>query len=809
MLYYTLKFLTLLTQIFMISLRSALLSILLPISLLLYSASIFADIDLEISNLVVESGKSLTKSEKKLKQKEPLLIDELKSLQQSVTTIKSDIDSCISSNQSSVSKIKEDLELLGEGAEQGNREVSQKHRSLMKQRREHESQLATCRLLTLRSNKIIEATTERQQALIAVQLFARNSSVLDHIQGNLENPMEGIDSLLNFVVSTSGFDIIYEQRYLLAMMVVISIVSIFLLRQLLVRRVRHYHDESNRSFARLLQISLAAGLKHYMVALLLTFVFGAYFVYFSLSIGRFPFIALVSIGLFLYVFLTLILRITLNPIAPAEPLNSLPTPVALNLMRRLLLLAKLLFVGFLIFSASNLYAFSDSVTGLLRNIYIAMVVLNLCWAFWLLGYIKGLANTHLLRSIIILTLLSSMFADWAGYNNLSSFILVGVVGSIAAWFLTQIIVTLWTDFFDSLDDGEFGWQQFIRSKIGVKPGDYVPGSMWFRFTFGIVVWSLFAIVILKIWGLSDQSLFAIQTYVIDGFDAGPIRIIPSKLIIAILVFAVFLSVVGWIKRGLGKRWLNRSRMDRGSKESLITLTGYLGMVIALLVGLSVAGVELANLALIAGALSVGIGFGLQNVVNNFVSGIVLLFERPVKTGDWIVVGGTEGYVKRIKLRSTIIQTFDRADVIVPNAEIIASQVTNLMLSDSIGRVKVPIRAAYGTDPRQVEKILIDIARAHPMVVSRSASIDAPWVLFQEFGESALMFELRAFITDIDNKMIVVSEINFSISDAFHRAGIVIPFPQTDLHIKDLRTKDSSIIDSHAGSDDIAGLNPIG
>jgi small-conductance mechanosensitive channel len=773
----------------MISIRPILLSIF----ILLFSTPLFADINVEISRLVTESNKSLTKSENKLKLKGLLSIDELKNLQQSVTILKSEIDLCIRSNQDSVIKITEDLELLGKVSGPENREVDEKRKSLTELQQRHEGQLSTCRLLTLRSNQIIEVTTKRQQALIALQLLTRNSSLLDHIQGNLENPTEGIGSLVDFVISTAGFDIIYQQRYLLMVIILISIVGIALLRKLLVRSVQHYHKKSHRSFARLLQISLLVGLKHYIVTLILTFVFAAYFVYLRLSIGHFSFIGLVSIGLFLYVLLTLILRITLNPIAPAEPLTALPQKVAFNLTRRLLLLAKLLFAGFLIFSVSNLYEFSDAVTGLLRNIYIAMVVLNLCWAFWLLGYIKGLANTHLLRSIIILILLLSMLADWVGYNNLSSFILIGVVGSISAWFLTRLIIILWTDFLDSLDDGEFAWQQFIRGKIGVKPGDYLPGSMWFRLTFGIVAWSLFVIVVLKIWGLSDQSLLTIQSYVTDGFNAGPIYVVPSKLIIAGLVFAVFLSVVGWIKRGLGKSWLNRSRMDRGSKESLIALTGYFGLVVSLLVGLSVAGVELANLALIAGALSVGIGFGLQNVVNNFVSGIVLLFERPVKTGDWIVVGGTEGYVKKIKLRSTLIQTFDRADVIVPNAEIIASQVTNLMLSDSIGRVKVPIRVAYGTDPRQVEKILVDIACEHPMVITRSLSIDSPWVLFLSFGESALMFELRAFITDIDCKMVVMSDINYSISEAFAQAGIIIPFPQTDLHIR---------------SNDITGLNPI-
>ena len=140
-------------------------------------------------------------------------------------------------------------------------------------------------------------------------------------------------------------------------------------------------------------------------------------------------------------------------------------------------------------------------------------------------------------------------------------------------------------------------------------------------------------------------------------------------------------------------------------------------------------------------------------------------------------------MKKIKLRSTLIQTFDRADVIVPNAEIIASQVTNWMLEDSVGRVKVPVRAAYGTDPKKVEQLLLDIAHEHPLVVSKSTTVDQPWVVFKEFGESALHFELRCFITDIDNYMPVLSQINFAIVETFSKAGIEIPFPQTDVHLR--------------------------
>jgi potassium efflux system protein len=758
-------------------------TVFLPVFLLIFSTTTLAELDPEISRQITQFDSMLTKNEKAVLSSKFLDREELKELEQSVIKIRSQTNACITNNQDSVVKIDGEIELLGGVAERENRDVTEKRRSLKKLKEKHEAQLASCRLIILRSNQLIEELQKKQQFLIASQLLSRNKTLLANIIANFDKPGEGLDSLVDFVVSTSGLDIVYEHRYLLSIFIVLSVVGTFLFQKLFRKLIASQGEKSHYSFPRMLLISLLSCTAHYILVLLLTSSFAVYFLYLGLSLEQFPFIALVTIGLFLYVFLTLILRIVLNPVKPAKPLTNLQRDVAQTLAKRLRLLAKLLFVGFLIFSASNLHDFSDSVTGILRNIYITLIILNLCWAFWLIGYIRGLANTHLLRSIIVITLIGSMFADWAGYNNLANFIVIGISGSIVAWILTHFISILWTEFFNSLDDGDFAWQRYLRRKIGVQPDEFLPGSLWFRFTFVIVVWSLFAITMLKIWGLSDRNLLIIQNYVIEGFDAGPIRIVPSKLIVSLLVFAVLLSLVGWIKRRLQKSWLSRSRMDRSSKESMVALTGYIGVVIALLVGLSVAGLELANLALIAGALSVGIGFGLQNVVNNFVSGIVLLFERPIKTGDWIIVGGSQGYVKKIKLRSTVIQTFDRADVIVPNSEIIASQVTNWMLNDSVGRIKVPIRAAYGADTELVEKILLKIANAHSMVVSKSPTVDAPWVLFKEFGDNALIFELRCFITDIDYHWKVVSEINFAIAGAFKKAGIEIPFPQTDLHVK--------------------------
>ncbi|MEE9342236.1 MAG: mechanosensitive ion channel domain-containing protein, partial [Gammaproteobacteria bacterium] len=184
----------------------------------------------------------------------------------------------------------------------------------------------------------------------------------------------------------------------------------------------------------------------------------------------------------------------------------------------------------------------------------------------------------------------------------------------------------------------------------------------------------------------------------------------------------------------------------------------------------------------AGALSVGIGFGLQNIVNNFVSGLILLFERPIKTGDWVVVGQTEGYVKRIRIRATQIQTFDRSDVIVPNSELISHQLTNWMYQNQHGRARIPVGVAYGSDTEKVKDLLLAVAADHSRVIKTSIAPE-PNVLFLGFGDSALNFELRVFIYNISDRLSVVSELNFAIDKAFREQGIEIPFPQRDVHIR--------------------------
>ncbi len=242
---------------------------------------------------------------------------------------------------------------------------------------------------------------------------------------------------------------------------------------------------------------------------------------------------------------------------------------------------------------------------------------------------------------------------------------------------------------------------------------------------------------------------------------------------------VTLSMLPFIKNKLITEWLKHSNLSSGAKDASQTLIGYVVVAIALLSALFVLGMNFQNLAIIAGALSVGIGFGLQNIVNNFVSGLILLFERPIRRGDWIVVGTTEGYVRDISIRSTTIQTFDKADVIVPNSELVSNQVTNWMLSSNIGRLKAGVGVAYGSDVNKVMEILKQIANDHHEIISNNDAYPTR-VLFLAFADSSLNFELRCFVREVDNRLNI--HINLSIDAAFREHNIEIPFPQRVVHI---------------------------
>ena len=265
------------------------------------------------------------------------------------------------------------------------------------------------------------------------------------------------------------------------------------------------------------------------------------------------------------------------------------------------------------------------------------------------------------------------------------------------------------------------------------------------------------------------------------FQLGQTWVSLATMVQFVFLVAIVIFVSRFVRRLLRQRLLARTKLDVGLQYALSRIVSYVVLVLGLLIGLETLGINLSSLTVIAGALGVGIGFGLQNIVSNFFSGLIILAERPIQIGDRVDVGGTVGDVIRIGARSTSILTNDNITMIIPNSEFISSRVTNWSIGDPKVRFRIPVGVSYGSDPHLVEKLLLEVAAANAHVLKDPR----PTVRFIEFADSALNFELRAWSIDMVNRPGALrSELNFAIWDKFKQHGIEIPFPQRDVHLKE-------------------------
>lgn len=278
--------------------------------------------------------------------------------------------------------------------------------------------------------------------------------------------------------------------------------------------------------------------------------------------------------------------------------------------------------------------------------------------------------------------------------------------------------------------------------------------------------------ILLQWGFSGADIRDWFKSMFFGFEIGTFRISLAKIVLGIGLFIVLVLVTRLFQRWLRDMMLTPARMDAGIAHSIETVVGYIGTALAGLAAVSYAGFDITNLAIVAGALSVGIGFGLQSIVNNFVSGLILLFERPVKVGDWIVVGGDEGIVRRISVRSTEIETFDRSSVVLPNSELIMGRVKNWTLRDAMGRTKITFSVRYDFDPAKARQIALDIAGKHPDVLKNPA----PFVSFDSFSGDSAQLSLNFFVGDVTRGGRTKSQLSFDLLKALPEAGIPLMPP---------------------------------
>jgi small-conductance mechanosensitive channel len=490
------------------------------------------------------------------------------------------------------------------------------------------------------------------------------------------------------------------------------------------------------------------------------------------------------VGVFLFGLGTVFIRWSTNTLSPAARVSGLAPEYTEPLRTRMRLCLMILVAGFVALGPGWLGNPPSAALLFLHTLLSLLLAGSLASLILLARRVAGLRRRfRLVRLAAVVTLIVSAGAGLLGFHNFANYLLLGVLKTLLAAFFLWLLLWMSSSAAEIVARGGSPLTYRWRAALGLTQGDTESGLGMYNLAVDVVLWVAFIYVVAVSWDTTGKLPDEVADLLVDGFPIGTVQFVPIHLIYGLVAFFAILIVTGWIKRAIQRRYIQRSQMDRGARDALIKITGYVGFTVALLVGLNFTGVSFAGLAVVGAALGVGIGFGLQNIVNNFVSGLILLFERPIKSGDFVTVGGVEGTVKQISIRSTEIETLDRQNVIVPNSELVSQQVTNWVLHDPHGRLQIIVGVAYGSDVEKVHDVLLEVAQNHPQVLTDGISSPRPKVLFREFGDSALIFELRIWIRQIRRRFDVSSEINFGIERAFRAAGIEIPFPQRDLHVR--------------------------
>lgn len=383
------------------------------------------------------------------------------------------------------------------------------------------------------------------------------------------------------------------------------------------------------------------------------------------------------------------------------------------------------------------------------------------------------------RAVLSLVIVSSIGFALAGYATLAAHLHAAVFITCFLIVAALLLHRLVADLFEVAAAPETPSGIWVRQHLGLAPDTALRGHYLVLLLFDTILVVLLAIAIPTAWGVDIDAILQGFSQLMHGVTLGGITISLGNVGTAIIAFGVCMLLARLVRSIVRDRVMPTVDASVPLRQSIDAGLNYAGVIIAILVGVGSLGIDFTNLAIVIGALSVGIGLGLQNIANNVISGVILLMERPIKAGDWVVVDGHEGFVRRINIRATEIETFQRASVIIPNSMFLQSAVINRTYADTSSRVEIAVTVDYGSDVAKVEAILREAALAHPRVLRVPASI----VRFNRLGADGLEFDLFAFVSRLEDRLVVGNELNRAILEEFREAEINIPFRTVDVHLR--------------------------
>jgi small-conductance mechanosensitive channel len=385
----------------------------------------------------------------------------------------------------------------------------------------------------------------------------------------------------------------------------------------------------------------------------------------------------------------------------------------------------------------------------------------------------------IVRLALSVLVLSAIVLALAGYATLAAHVNNAVYTSCLLIAVGLLLHRLVGDLLEAAAAADTPPGKWVRHRFGLPPDSTLHGQHLVILLFDLILVTSLAIAIPAAWGVDTDAILDGMGQLLRGVKVGGVTISLGNAGIALIAFGVCMALVRLLRAIVRDRVLPTVDAPLPLRQSIDAGLNYAGVAIALLIGIAALGIDFTNLAIVLGALSVGIGLGLQNIANNVISGVILLVERPIKAGDWVVVNGHEGFVRRINIRATEIETFQRTHVIMPNSMFLQNPVVNRTYADTSSRVEIRLTVGLATDVAALEGLLREAALSHPRVLR----VPAPIVRFVRLGPTGLDFELFVFVAQLEDRLAVGNDLNKAILARLIELKIVDPKPVPELKLR--------------------------
>lgn len=684
--------------------------------------------------------------------------------------------SCVNNYEAELQEINTTLEEMEKNLS-GDQKPSD-YKFLQDKKNSYNKSLSDCRLFVYRTDEALVAYKNTLQSMSSSKLFKQSTPIWGVFETKTSKLFQNIE--ISKLYANCGIDLLDFNKLVIGGCIIIIFLIIALYIKIICRRQLKLNDEAKSKF-----ISFYAVANKFILPLAFFTSTSIIFSIICLNALPKPTLELLSYSTLIFILSLAIARYVFYPSSSIQPIVPVPNMLGKKFYKRFLALSALAFISYVLavlLRGQDIPSHASDLARTFLAITLGMAITWFCWLFCRIPIIKKQHKSLIIlfKATLIFLLSFMIIAELLGFHNLAVFLIYSWLLTIGLIFCTIVAVYLIKVIFDLLEDQTSSTGQFIARVCGIRPLNRIPEFTIIRFSLYVSIALISAILLMSIWHLSVNFIDSITNGILEGFNFANIKLVPSKILLSFILFATILLTGRIIANYISTKDVNHAESEK--QVAIASIIFYIFFTIALLFALLVAGVNFTGLAIIGGALSVGIGLGLQDIVNNFASGLVLLLEKPIKPGDRVLIGETEGFVKKISARSTRISTMAKEDVIIPNSDLITNKLINYMYFDRLWRVECKVGVAYGSDVELVKESLLEVAHNNPDVLKTPPN--EPTVLFQEFGDNSLLFELWCIIRNVNKKYIIASDINFAINEIFVKNNITIAFPQRDVHIKE-------------------------